>query len=175
MSKLLHALQNYGLKEMGRNRYIARCPVHNEKTASLSIRVKDDGYTLAHCFGCGANGIAVIEALGLETDAIFPESNGDFDKEKYAKKQTKAEIREKIIYYYRVFFLAECDAKRHIKLRTEDRALVREAEKYLNSYNFEKKVYDQLMKQEAKRAEFERSYYNWINNEDKYNLRGELK
>lgn len=48
----------------------ARCPIHQEKTASLNIR---EGKTavLVHCFGCGADGKAVMQAIGLSPRHLF--------------------------------------------------------------------------------------------------------
>jgi hypothetical protein len=50
--------------------YSACCPVHEDKSPSLSITEKD-GVILAHCFGCGANGLAVVEALNLPSSVLF--------------------------------------------------------------------------------------------------------
>lgn len=51
--------------------YTACCPVHNDKNPSMSICETDDGKVLAHCFGCGARGVDVVEALGLSTSELF--------------------------------------------------------------------------------------------------------
>ena len=53
------------VKKHGRN-YTACCPVHSEKTPSLSLTVDASGRLLAHCFGCGANGLDVLKTLGLD-------------------------------------------------------------------------------------------------------------
>lgn len=64
---LLHA------KQIRRGQWFASCPVHKEKTASLSIR--DLGARIAiHCFGCGANGQQVAESIGLGVSCLFPNS-----------------------------------------------------------------------------------------------------
>lgn len=60
------------VKSLGGGRYVALCPVHSEKTPSLSIRELDDDRVICHCFGCGANGVEVVSALGLELDDLFP-------------------------------------------------------------------------------------------------------
>jgi hypothetical protein len=61
-----------GVKSTGPNRWLARCSVHNEKTPSLAVRLLDDGRILMHCFGCGANGIEIIQSLGLDPAELFP-------------------------------------------------------------------------------------------------------
>jgi DNA primase len=42
-----------GVRACGPGRWVARCPAHEDRSPSLSIRKKDDGTTLLHCFsGC---------------------------------------------------------------------------------------------------------------------------
>lgn len=61
------------VRKMGPDRWIACCPAHQDKTPSLSIRETSDGRVLLHCWtGCGA--AEILEAIGLEFDALFPES-----------------------------------------------------------------------------------------------------
>ena len=62
-----------GVKRKSQGRYVALCPVHNEKTPSLAITDAGDGKVLLHCFGCGAGAIEIISALGIEISEIFPE------------------------------------------------------------------------------------------------------
>jgi len=59
------------VKQTGPNRWVARCPSHQDRSPSLSIRELDDGRVLVHCFaGCGA--LDVLEALGLDWGSLFP-------------------------------------------------------------------------------------------------------
>lgn len=59
------------VKPTSPGRWLARCPAHEDKSPSLSIREKDDGKVLINCFaGCGA--IDVLDALGLQWGALFP-------------------------------------------------------------------------------------------------------
>lgn len=52
--------------------YMAKCPGHEDRTASLSIRKLDDGRVLVHCFaGCSVE--EVPSAAGLTFDALYPE------------------------------------------------------------------------------------------------------
>jgi hypothetical protein len=56
----------------GVGRWIARCPAHEDRSPSLTIRLEDDGRILVHCFaGCSA--IDVVGALGLAMTDLFPE------------------------------------------------------------------------------------------------------
>lgn len=65
------------VKRRGNNQWMACCPVHQEKTPSLSIKY-DNGTILIHCFGCGAGGIDVCVAVGIEPSELFPPSE-NFD------------------------------------------------------------------------------------------------
>ena len=54
----------------GRCRYQARCPAHQDRHPSLSIREADDGRVLLFCFaGCATPD--VVAALGLEMSDLF--------------------------------------------------------------------------------------------------------
>jgi hypothetical protein len=57
------------VRKCGRG-WIARCPAHEDRTASLSIACGDDGRVLLHDFaGCCAADI--VAALGLEVSDLF--------------------------------------------------------------------------------------------------------
>ena len=60
------------VKRTGPGRWIARCPAHDDKDPSLSIRELDDGGFLLHCFAsCGVDD--VVAAIGIELSDLFPE------------------------------------------------------------------------------------------------------
>ncbi len=59
------------VKPTGQNRWIARCPAHDDKNPSLAIRETEDGRVLVHCFaGCSAG--EIVSAAGLELSDLFP-------------------------------------------------------------------------------------------------------
>ena len=61
-----------GVRETGPARWLARCPAHDDKTPSLSVRELDDGRILLHDFGgCHVND--VLAAIGLEMSDLFPD------------------------------------------------------------------------------------------------------
>jgi hypothetical protein len=65
-----------GVKRTGQDRWLARCPAHGDKRASLSIREVDTGATLVHCFaGCSVH--EVVGAVGLELSDLFPSRPAD--------------------------------------------------------------------------------------------------
>ncbi len=68
--KLLERLDK--VKRTGVDRWQARCPGHEDKSPSLSIRELPDGRILLHCWaGCETS--AVLAAAGLDFNALFPE------------------------------------------------------------------------------------------------------
>lgn len=65
-----------GVKRTGEGRYLARCPAHADKRASLSIREADGEKILVHCFaGCSVH--EVVSAAGLEISDLFPPRPSD--------------------------------------------------------------------------------------------------
>lgn len=59
------------VKQTGRGNWLACCPAHEDKRPSMTIREVEDGRVLVHCFaGCSA--AEIIQAVGLEFDALFP-------------------------------------------------------------------------------------------------------
>ena len=59
------------VKRTGPNRWHARCPAHDDKGPSLSIRETDTGSILVHCFaGCSVH--EIVHAAGLELSDLFP-------------------------------------------------------------------------------------------------------
>lgn len=60
------------VRARGRGQWSARCPAHDDRGPSLSIKETPDGTTLVHCFaGCSVE--SVLGAVGLDMTALFPE------------------------------------------------------------------------------------------------------
>jgi len=61
-----------GVRKTGPGRWLARCPGHEDRSPSLSVRELDDGRILLHDFaGCSVE--EVLGAVGMTFDALFPE------------------------------------------------------------------------------------------------------
>jgi hypothetical protein len=59
------------VRATGNGNWIARCPAHDDKTPSMTVREVNDGRILVHCFaGCSVD--EIVGAVGLELDALFP-------------------------------------------------------------------------------------------------------
>jgi len=74
------------VRRTGPGRWIARCPAHQDRRPSLSIREGEDGRILIHCFaGCGA--IEILEALGLDWPDLFPKRLDIYPERKRTRRR----------------------------------------------------------------------------------------
>jgi len=59
------------VQRRGADQWSARCPAHDDRGPSLSIKELSDGAVLVHCFaGCAVT--EVLGAVGLAMDSLFP-------------------------------------------------------------------------------------------------------
>ena len=59
------------VRRTGQGRWLACCPVHDDKIPSLSIRETMDERVLIHCFaGCTVH--EIVSAVGLDISDLFP-------------------------------------------------------------------------------------------------------
>lgn len=65
-----------GVRSTGRGKWIAKCPAHEDKRPSLSVRVADNDVVLLHCFA-GCDVAAITAALGLDVSVLFPPRRSD--------------------------------------------------------------------------------------------------
>ena len=64
-----------GVRETGDGKYVAKCPAHDDRSPSLSIKDGDDRRVLLHCFaGCETDD--VFTAVGLTFADVMPERVG---------------------------------------------------------------------------------------------------
>lgn len=64
------------VRRCGHSKWVACCPAHDDRSPSLSIEELIDGRLLIHCFG-GCAPSAVLDAIGLDFAALFPERDPD--------------------------------------------------------------------------------------------------
>src|SRR5205809_1090247 len=70
VDRLLERLD--GIRATGPARWLAKCPAHEDRRASLSIRETDDERVLLHCFA-GCESRAVLQAANLDFENLYPE------------------------------------------------------------------------------------------------------
>lgn len=65
-----------GVRETAARQWVARCPSHDDRSPSLSVRELDDGTLLVHCFG-GCDASDVLGAVGLGLADLYPKRPDD--------------------------------------------------------------------------------------------------
>lgn len=65
------------VRPTGPGRWLARCPAHEDRSPSLSVRETDDGAALLHCFA-GCPTADVLAAVGLEFADLYPDRAPDY-------------------------------------------------------------------------------------------------
>jgi hypothetical protein len=87
----------------GEGRAVAKCPAHDDRTASLSLR-EENGKVLAHCFaGCGF--AAISKAVGLDERDWFSDaaaSAGSRPAKVYRMLEHDARVQRVNAYWRRV-------------------------------------------------------------------------
>lgn len=69
INRLLHRLE--AARQTSAGQWMARCPAHDDRRPSLSVRELPDGKLLLHCWaGCGT--ADVLEAVGLALVDLYP-------------------------------------------------------------------------------------------------------
>lgn len=126
-----------GVKNIGSNRYKAKCPAHDDKDPSLVLTETSDGRILLHCFA-GCPPINVLHAIGLEMTDLFPngclgELKGweQLTREREARQQTK---KQESLDEDRIF-IAVCDGARKNGQRLTQKEMQQERQAYLRIRN----------------------------------------
>ncbi len=65
------------VRPTGPGRWLARCPAHEDRSPSLSVRETEQGAVLLHCFG-GCPSADVLAAVGLEFADLYPDRTPDY-------------------------------------------------------------------------------------------------
>jgi hypothetical protein len=73
-----------GVRSAGKDRWIARCPHHNDRSPSLAITKGDQVPILLHCFaGCDVG--EIVGAVGLELSDLMPPRDPQFRDDQRAR------------------------------------------------------------------------------------------
>lgn len=75
----------------GNNQYSARCPAHDDRTASLAVSTGQDGKILLHCHA-GCTTPDILAAIGLEPKDLFPPKEP-------ARRRGKRKQEAEYLYY----------------------------------------------------------------------------
>jgi hypothetical protein len=69
VNNLLNRLD--GVKQTGQGKWLAKCPAHEDRSASFGIKLLDDGRILLNCFA-GCDKESILGSLGLTFSDLFP-------------------------------------------------------------------------------------------------------
>jgi hypothetical protein len=113
-----------GVRGVGTGRWIARCPAHDDRDPSLSVRELDDGRVLIKCHaGCKAE--AVMAAKDLSMSDLFPAGP------LYHNAKSVLRFSESRAYHESVVEIAAADLRRGARFGPEDVARVKAAREWL--------------------------------------------
>jgi hypothetical protein len=94
VAKILDRLDK--VKPNGTDKWMARCPAHDDGGPSLAIR-DQDGKVLIHCFA-GCEPLSVLESIGLEMKDLFPETPKEHRAEgRYIRQRISASTALEVI------------------------------------------------------------------------------
>lgn len=120
------------VKKTGPSRYIALCPAHPDKRPSLTITEKDDGMVLLKCWaGCGA--ADVLNAVGLEFDALYPARTDDHRSKPVRKPWNPADLLQIMAFEATVARICAADVARGRPLTEADTQRLITATQRLNA------------------------------------------
>lgn len=122
--RLLERLE--GVRQSGRDRWMAKCPAHLDRHPSLSIALGEDGRLLIHCFaGCQFD--AVVQAVGLEVADFFPPKEGLRYRRQQRMRVNPADALAYLIHATRIVMIVAADIRRGERISEQDWATFDEA------------------------------------------------
>ncbi|MEW5748980.1 MAG: DUF927 domain-containing protein [Candidatus Thermoplasmatota archaeon] len=107
------------------NGFIARCPAHDDKKASLSITEDAEGNVLLHCFaGCAIE--AIVAAIGLALRDLFAKRVTPVQKQDrvFSTLEIRSRSTTRNLYFYRdrdgspLFLVVRTDTKQFYQYRS---------------------------------------------------------
>jgi len=120
-----------GVRSNGRGRWMARCPSHEDRLPSLSVRELDDGRILLHCFG-GCDVESVLGALGLEFDSLFPEKPQEYVKGE-RRPWPAVDVLRALVDESMIVAVAAANLAQHVELTDADRERLMLAAERINA------------------------------------------
>ena len=107
------------VRETGDGRWSARCPAHDDRTPSLTIRETDDATLLVRCWaGCGA--ADVVAAVGLELSHLFPDRLTDRAPLRRGERWIPRDVLKAVAHEATIVVLAAEDLARGASLSERD-------------------------------------------------------
>lgn len=99
-----------GARPAGAGKWVARCPAHEDKSPSLSIRDAGDRVLLKCHAGCSA--AAVVAALGLTLADLFAEELDPGTRREMARQHSRRDLLSAIRFELEVLLISVGDRLR---------------------------------------------------------------
>lgn len=97
VERVLGLLEN--VKAAGEGKWMALCPVHDDRQRSLSLRVGDEGQMLMFCHA-GCKVAAVVAALGLQMTDLFADTARPIDSAPIVAHASGVDERSRLVKSY---------------------------------------------------------------------------
>ncbi len=147
-----------GVKQIGENRFKAKCPAHVDNDPSFFVTEIDNGKILMHCFsGCSKQ--AIVDALGITlSDLMGPLTHHRYSPRGYDQrpchKPLKLDPPKGESYYRTVLDIAESDAYKGAQSSSKGMEIIQEAKDYFNAKKQPLKKSKNLLDYESKRQAY---------------------
>jgi hypothetical protein len=107
------------VRKRSANQWSARCPAHDDKGPSLSIKELPDGRVLLHCFaGCSVQ--EVLGTIGLDFGSLFPDKTEFQSAQKRPKLLTASQALELLNHESLIVSIVAHDIGVRRKFKPED-------------------------------------------------------
>lgn len=122
-----------GVRARGAGRWSAKCPAHEDRHASLSVRELDDGRVLVHDFtGCTVQ--EVLAAVGLTFDALYPpRERTDHRARRERRPFFAGDVLRALAHEASVLWIIACDVRAAKQLSDADHARLALAVERINN------------------------------------------
>ena len=113
------------VRQTGPGRWIARCPAHEDRGPSLSIRELPDGTVLVHDFA-GCEPQAVLDTVGLAFSDLYPRHSSHQDHGRKAERRPfpAEDVLRAVAHEAIIVTLAASDLAQGKPMNSEDRKRV---------------------------------------------------
>ena len=109
-----------GVKRAGPGRWIARCPAHEDKSPSLSVRETEEGRVLVRCFA-GCEFEEIVATAGVEVSEMFPPNPPRPEGYRPERRPfLPADVFEIARFEVSVVYLIGCDLHKHKAMSEQD-------------------------------------------------------
>ncbi len=108
-----------GLHQIGPGRWNARCPAHDDRSPSLSVRELEDGIVLLHCFaGCTVE--SILSVVGLTFSDLYPSHTDDHHRAPERRPFPAADVLRALAHEALVVAVAAENIARDVELSGDD-------------------------------------------------------